>query len=54
MPELLAAFELGFGIEARKLVVENLRRKKENGTKHPEPKFYFPPINGCRTQAQMD
>jgi hypothetical protein len=28
MPELLAVFELGFGIVARKLVEENLRRKK--------------------------
>jgi hypothetical protein len=53
MPELLAVFELGFGILARRLVVEN-KEKKDNGTKHPDPKFYFPPINGCGTQAHMD
>src|ERR1017187_10038408 len=46
MPELLAVFELGFGIVAEASRGE-FKEKKETRTKHPEPKFYFPFINGC-------
>ncbi len=28
--------------------------KEDNGTKHPDPIFYLPPINGCETRTHMD